>query len=422
MRRARDVKAASPYLPLAVRTVALVVLALPGSRAAAQEQGRDRAKYGSFRLGPVYLSVNAPFTVGVDSNVYNTPEGTSDQSASVTPTLRAVLPVTRHARIKGTGGIVPQYFHREATQRYTDLFGDVRGEVDTGPVTAYGGIGGGRYRQHFTLEIDERLLRHQKSHIFGATLHLGKRVTVSGSQSTVIATFDPEASVDGRAVSQSLDRRSVTRRVELSVPLTRKTSLLPFVDLIDDRFLQASPGLKPTVESQRYGAALSFSELAFLTGTLAAGVRHFGSSQGVPPYSGPFLSASLNSPFVIGTHLVLSANRDVTYSAVASSSGEGRNTYVLSVYRAEVVFELPLRFHGRVSGGYLESRYLLSPDADSVSVPRRDHGWIEGGALLRHFGRHLSLGGRVQHESRTSPVTSRSYDGMAYGLAGEVTF
>jgi len=373
-------------------------------------------------LGPIYFSLRVPFAAGVDSNVYNTPDGTSDQSATVTPSLQAVLPVTRHARIIGTGGIVPQYFHREATERYTDRFGDVRVEVDVGPLTAYAGIGGGHYRQRFSLEIDDRLLRHEKKYLMGATLHVGKRVMVSASQARVTATFDPEATVNGQPVSTSLDRRTVTRHADLSVPLTRKTSLVPFVDFVEDRFLRPISGLKPTVGSQRYGAALSFSELAFLNGTVSAGVRHFGAGQGVTPYGGPFLAVTVSSPFFVGTRLLLAASRDVAYSALTPLEGTLRSTYVNSIYRGDVAFELPLRLHGRVFGAFREANYLVPPDAVPTTAPRRDHGWLEGGELLRHFGRHLSLGGRVQHESRTSPVDGRSYDAMLYGLAGELSF
>ena len=389
----------------------------------AQEQSRDRPKYGSVHLGPFYLSLRVPFAAGVDSNVYNTPDGTSDQSASLTPTLQVVLPLTRHLRIKGSGGIVPQYFHREATERYTDRFGDVRGEVDVGPITAFGGIGAGHYRQRFSLEIDDRLLRHEKKDLMGTTLHVGKRVSVSASQARVTATFDPEATVNGKPVSTSLDRRTVTRHADLSVPLTRKTSLVPFVDFIEDQFLRPTSGLKPVVSSQRYGAALSFSELAFLNGTVSAGVRHFGAGQGVAAYDGPFLAVTVSSPFIIGTRLLLNANRDVIYSAIATTPVDGalRSTYVSSGYRAEVAFELPLKLHGHVSGGYLESRYLLPPGAAPDSISRLDRGWVQGAALLRHFGRHLSLGGSVQHESRTSPVEGRSYGGMVYGLAGDLS-
>jgi Putative beta-barrel porin 2 len=388
----------------------------------AQEEGKQKYKYGSFRVGPVYLSLRAPFSVGVDSNVYNTPDGTSDESASVTPTLLAVVPLTRHARIKGSGGVVPQYFHREASQRYTDLFGDVRGEVDAGPLTAFGGVGGGRYRQRFSLEIDDRLLHHEKRDLAGVTLHIGHRVALTGSQTRVTTTFDPTAVVDDQVVGDSLDRRTTTRRGELSFPLTRKTSLLPFVDVIEDRFLHSTPGLIATVNSQRYGAALNFGELAFFTGTVAAGVHHFGADQGVAPYDGPFLAVTLNSPFIIGTHLVLLATRDVAYSAFAPAVGDLRSTYVNSTYRADVVFELPWRFHGRAFGGYLETRYLLPPNADSTMTPRVDKGWLEGAALLRHFGKHLSVGGSGKHEDRASPIDGRSYGAMVYGLAGEVHF
>lgn len=374
------------------------------------------------RLGPFYLSLRVPFAAGVDNNVYNTPQGTSDQSASVTPTLQAVLPVTRRARIRGTGGIVPQYFHREASQRYTDVFGDVRGEVDVGPITAYGGIGGGHYHERFTLEIDDRILRHEKRDLLGTTVRIGKRVTVSGSRTRATLTFDPEALVGGQPVSTSLDRRTVTQRADLSVPLTRKTSLQPFFEFVEDRFLQPTSNLTPIVDSQRYGAALSFSELAFLNGTVAAGVRRYGPDQGVVPYHGPFLSASLSSPFFFGTRLLLSSNRDVTYSAVPSMDANLRNTFVDSLYRADVLFELPLRLHGRVFGGYRESKYLQPSDVEAATAPLRDHGWLEGVELLRHFGRHLSLGVRAQHESRTSPVDGRSYDGMVYGLAGDLSF
>ena len=402
--------------------VALVMVVLASSSTLAHDKSGGHPEYGSVRVGPVYLSMRAPFAAGVDSNVYNAPLGTSDREAKLMPTLQAVLPVTRRARIRGSGSIAPQYFHREASQRYTDLSGTVRGEVDVGPVTAFGGIGAGRYRERFTLEIDDRIERHEKNDTFGLALAVGKRVTVTASQLRVTSTFDPEAIIDGRPVSTRLDRRNLTRRLEISVPITRKTSVRPFTDFIEDHFLQPTPGLPSTVSSQRFGAALVFSELAFLNGTAAAGVRHFGSEEGVVPYDGPFLSVTLSSPFFVGTRLAVSASRDVAYSAYAAATESVRTTYVLSNYRAEVSFELPLSLHGRVFAGYAESRYLIPVGDEGGVSPQLDHGWLEGVVLLRHFGRHLSLGGRVQHENRMSPVVGRSYGGMAYGVAGEVRF
>ena len=68
---------------------------------------------------------------------------------------------------------------------------------------------------------------------------------------------------------------------------------------------------------------------------VAAGVRHFAAGQGVAPYDGPFLAVTLNAPFLIGTHLVLSMNRDVAFSAFAPTVDNLHSTYVLSNYRAD---------------------------------------------------------------------------------------
>jgi hypothetical protein len=312
-----------------------LVLLVAAAQAGAQEKS-DKNKYGTFRLGPFYLSVLAPFNVGVDDNVYNSPDDpVADRSASITPTLQVVLPMTRHARIRASGGIVPQYFHREASERFTDLFGDVRGEVDLGPITAFGGMGEGRYRQRFTMEIDERVQRHQSTEVFGATLHMGRRLTMTASQLRTTSTVDPEATLDGGNINEFLDRRTVTRRVELGVPITRKTTLLPFVDFITDEFLHPSPDLARTVDSARYGLGLSFSDLAFFNGTAFFGIRHYGAGQGVPPYNGPFLGVNLGSPFILNSRLNLSAGRDVNYSALPPGAGANlRNTYVSSSYRA----------------------------------------------------------------------------------------
>src|SRR5262249_51685763 len=150
---------------------------------------------------------------------------------------------------------------------------------------------------------------------------------------------------------------------------------------------------------------------------------HYGAGQGVPPYNGPFLGVNLGSPFIVNSRLSLSAGRDVNYSALPTGAGANlRNTYVSSNYRAEVAFELPWRLQMRVSGGYLETRSLAPTTGDPLLRPRRDHGWVEGGALLRHFGRHLSIGGRVEHENRVSTDVEHTYDATAYGLAGEVRF
>jgi putative beta-barrel porin BBP2 len=408
-------------LPCSRAAVVTIFLIAACDGAALGQERRDKPKYGTFRLGPFYLVPRLAFTAGVDSNVYNTPTGTSDEAVAVTPNLQAVLPITRRARIKGTGGIVPYYFHKEAKERHTDLFGQVLAEVDVGPLSVFGGVGSGKFRQRFSLEIDERLLRHEKNDVVGGTFRFGHRVSTTASQTTTRYTFDPEAQLNGEPVNVALDRDSMVRRLEFSLPVTRKTSLVPWIDAVEDRFLRSFAGSPRRVRSQRYALALDFGELAFLTGRVAVGVRHYGVREGVPPYDGLFLAVNASMPFVLQTRLQVSSNRDVVYAATPTAEPTVvRNTYVNSVHRAELLFELPLQLHGRTSVGYAEARYLVPTGTDALSAPRRDHAWTLGAALLRRFGTHLSLGGLMERANRKSPVDQHSYQAVRYLFTGEL--
>ncbi len=397
----------------------LVVVTLSMASANAQE----KPKKGGFRFGPFQVSAVAPFTAGVDSNVYNTPIGVGDESFTITPTLQVLLPLGRRARIISTGGIAPYYFHTEKGQRHTDLFGRTRAEVDVGPLTLFGGIQGARYRQRFSLEIDERIRRGESGHLFGATLRIRRQVTLTASQTTVTSTFDPEASFAGQPVSLTLNRETQTRTVELTLPLTRKTSLAPFVDLVEDDFLGVPAGGVRLVRSSRYGATFEFSELAFFKGRASAGIRRFKGGGSVPPYDGPFLAVNLGMPFILGSKLQLAALRDISYSAGPSMAPPNiRQTYVASTYGATVSFELPWKLQGRILGGYDETKYLPLAGADRSVVPPNEHGDTVGGMLLRHLGRHLSLGGIMRFVNRTSPIARRSYSDRLYGVTGDISF
>src|SRR5436190_458507 len=89
---------------------ALAAVVLASGKATGQERPpSERQKYGKIRLGPLYLTPAVTLLAGVDNNVYNTPTGVADESVVLRPALTAVLPVTRHARLKGSGGFVPYY-------------------------------------------------------------------------------------------------------------------------------------------------------------------------------------------------------------------------------------------------------------------------------------------------------------------------
>lgn len=401
----------------------LAVLVIVGALAPTAATTAERSKYGKIRFGPVYITPNLTVLAGVDNNVYNSPTGVADESVRITPSLTVVLPVTSHARLKGVGGVVPNYFHKESSERHIDAFGGGSAEVDIGPLSFSAGAGRARYRQRFSLEIDERILRHESNKSVGASLRIARRISASASQTSLTFTFDPTAVLHGEPIGLILDRDTVTRRFEIALPITRKTSLAPFLDLVEDRFLRSPSGVPARVPSQRYGVAVEFGELAFIVGNVTVGVRHYGASEGVPPYDGLFLDVSAGMPFVLKTRLQLSSHRDVTYSALRPVGAAVRTTYVSSTHRAEILYELPWRLHGRSFVGYSEASYLQPSDSEVTSAPpSRDHAWLVGGALLRRLGDHVSVGAIVQRENRAGALTARTYVGTVYGLTGEVHF
>src|SRR5688572_14691776 len=98
--------------------VAVLVLVCSDGDAAAQsespplrDQRTKRQKYGRLRLGPIYLTPRLTVTAGVDNNVYNDEANVvGDSSLTASPALDAVVPVTRHARLRGSGGFAPYWF------------------------------------------------------------------------------------------------------------------------------------------------------------------------------------------------------------------------------------------------------------------------------------------------------------------------
>jgi hypothetical protein len=383
----------------------------------------EPSQYGKLRLGPVYLTPRLSITAGVDDNVYNTERSrTADEAVIVTPGLELVIPVGRRFRVRSVGSVVPHYFAREKSQRHTDRYGRVGVEGELSRLGAFAWRGEGRFRQRFSLELDERLAREEASWGFGGTLRVGS-VAARASQRQVTSLYERSAEVENVPVGFALDRETLTRSFELKVPLTRRTTLVPWVDLVQDRFLSAGGRERPVVDSQRFAAAFEFTEKALLSGRLGLGVRRFAGNQGVEPYQGLYAAVDVAVPLPLGNVLALSATRDVTFTVTpAAVTDARRNTAIESTYRAELRFPLPASFHGRGSAAYSTLDFLLPTLQDGVPLDRKDDAWGLGGSLLRRFGGHVSLGGMVQQTQRRSSVAGRSYRGLLYGVTGEVHF
>jgi hypothetical protein len=374
-------------------------------------------------VGPVFFTPRLSINAGVDDNVYNDEQSTiADEAVVVTPSLEVVVPVGRRFRVRSFGSVMPYYFATEKSQRHTDRYGRIGVEGELSRLGAFVWRGEGRYRQRFSIELDERLAREESSWGFGGTVRVGP-TTVRLSQRQVTSLYEQGAEVQEFDVHAALDRKTITRTGELEIPLTRRTTLVPWVDLVQDTFLASGPTLEPRVDSQRFAAAFKFTEKALLAGRVALGVRRFGAHEGVAPYQGLYAAVDLGIPLPLANLLQLSATRDVAFTVTPAAALEiQRNTATESTYRAELRFPLPAAFFGRASAAYSALDYLLPTLQDGVALDRKDEVWGIGGALLRRFGSRVSIGGSVQRNHRESTVAGHSYRGLIYGVTGEVQF
>jgi hypothetical protein len=223
-------------------------------------------------------------------------------------------------------------------------------------------------------------------------------------------TYEKGIFVDGRSLSDTLDRDSNQSHFTVTASVTRLTSIDLSADVIDDRFV--ADYLE--VRSYRYLAGLSFRPLAFIRGRVRVGHREVPDGQGVPGYGGPTLDVDATMPlFSFGT-LRGRAERDITYSARRNAAG-GRSVNVLKRYRGDVRFGLPLSLVANPYYGTERSEFVEEGLESSFRPPRLNR---FGTTLLRAFGRSFRAGGTVE---AIEFVGSRSGRRVSYFVTAEWT-
>ncbi len=422
------------------RAVLALVLALGTPLLAwAADSEAPKKRPGRYKIGPVYLTPKLELkNAGVDTNVFNkSAGGAGDTQVVLSPGVGAVLPVGRRLRITGRGFLDLNYFQRESTERSTDRAAEGRVELDVGPFTLFGAGGGGQYKQRFSIDLDERLLRQEKWAQVGARWDLTHRISLTGFGTGRVHRYD-SLLVDGADAKDTLDRNSLIATGEARIALTSLTTLFLSAEALEDRFLSA--GLNPRVtttssghltaeppgrlvQSQRYLCGFELGARALIAGRVLAGYRQFPSgSVSAPPYRGPVAAVSVTTPVLAQGRLDLSADRDVFYSASPAGTADERlrNSYVVARYGGQLTFDLPFDFIGRASVMYEQARYVLPDSGSEGSVRRADNRTTLSSSLLRRFGDNLRVGGNVAWTRRVSNVPGSSYDGLRYGLQAEL--
>jgi hypothetical protein len=413
-----------------IRTLgALALLAIGGQSAGGAEDASKRP--GRYKLGPLYVTPRLELrNAGVDTNVFNSASNeVSDTTVVLRPALLGALPVGRRIRLTGQGYLDLNYFSEQRSERSTDFGGEGRAEVIVGPFTVFGGGGGARARQRFAIDLDERVLRHERWLSAGMRIQFGQRLSSTFSGSTRAYDFESVELGDAN-VKEALDRDQRSAQGQLRYALTRQTTVLASSEVIEDRFAAALPVSEETGLPQTSRTVLSFRHLlgvelgerAIITGRALGGLRELRSGAGIPSYRGPALAVSVAVPLLRFGRLDCQAERDVLYSIERARSLDDRlrNTYVWTRLQATASIHLPFDLLGRMTLARDDASYQQPYVRDGVSLERVDHLWTGGGSLLRRLGDRLRLGGTVMWVERTSNFPEFSYRGLRYGLQGEI--
>jgi len=404
-----------------IATFVVSAIGLPALAAPPETTSRKK-RPGRYKLGPIYLTPKLELkNAGVDTNLFNARAGAiADNSMVLSPGLSGALPIGQRLRLTGSGHLDFNYFRHVSSERSTDFAGEGRAEVDVGPFTLFGGAGGGQFRQRFSIDLDERLLRQEKWAATGFTYRMTNKFSTTLEGTGRIYSFEPSQD-SGRSVQRALDRNELTGTAQLRFALTSQTTLLLSVDAIEDRFLKQT--IEPrTTRSYRYLGGFEFGERALVNGKVLAGFREFPSGQGSPAYRGPAIAVSVSTPLLRLGRLTGFAERDVFYSVSSAVVVNEvlRNSFASTSFRFEASVELPFDLIGRGSFGLQEAKYILPFQFRNTAFQRVDHLWTTGGSILRRFGDSVRIGGTLSWSRRVSNAPGFSYEGFRYGVQAEV--
>jgi hypothetical protein len=380
-----------------------------------------RFHVGQLELTPTFEVTN----LGIDNNVFNDSRNRRDANLIVSPGLRAFLPVGRRLRLGGNGRVDFGWFPREGGESYADVRGASDAELDLGPVTLIAGASGGRQRQRFSIEIDDRILRESHELRGGAGVTLGARTVLVLEGFEGRLRFDPSTAqtpARGEEIQQALDRDTVGGRAELRYRLTEKTTFVARGERQEDDFA-SSPQPESGARRWRMLGGFDFSPTALVSGRLQAGLVVVPEDEGqvVPPYQGLALDVTLSRRLSWFGELRVDARRDVAWAVSRGflEDSERRNSFVDERASAQLSLGLPLDAILRTTVAGEQARFLLPVVQRGRELSRRDRRVTVQGALLWPIGKYLRLGLNALWARRSSNLAGVGYEGWRYGLAAE---
>ena len=394
-----------------ILAIAVAVFLPAGAFAQSTEPGAPPSTV-RLRLGPLYVNPTIGLTgAGVDDNVFNEPDATakSDYTATLSPATDLWLRFGS-SWINGTLKEDLIYYHTYASERSANGSVRVNWFIPLNRLTLNPGMSYTATRARPGFEIDARARRTEIDYNGSIELRIASKTFLGVRGDRRITDFDQQARFLGTSLHDELNRTVTAAAITLRHQATPLTSLSFDVAREQDRF-EFVP-IRDSDSTQIMGG-VKFDPAALIKGAATFGYRDFQPLSGsVPSFRGTTLAVDISYIALGRTRFALTASRDVQYSFDVNQP-----YYLQTGLTASIGQQLfgPLDVVGRIGTQQLDYRNRAGTVV--VAADRVDHVRLYGVGLGYHFGRDTRIGFNVDHQTRTSPVEARQYQGFVYGFA-----
>lgn len=377
------------------------------------QESEDPSANARFHVGPVRLSPAFTFVgPGIDTNVFNEIDNPKrDTTARFAPSSEWWLR-TGPGMLALNTQVEYQHFVKYASQRSWNTQDSGRYSLKFGRVTpfVFGSYANTRARPNY--EIVTRIRHTEDAVGVGTELRVLSKTSVVASASRTRLRYARNDDVYGASLSDALDRKTESVRVDLRQRLSSLTTFVVRAEHQQDRF-DYSPFRD--ADSVRVTPGFEFKPFALISGNAFVGYRSFRPlDPRVPDFKG--LVASLDLAYALpSTRFSARFSRDVVYSFEPTQP-----YYLLDDVTVGVTqmitgsFDVALNV-GRQNLGYQE---LITPGVTSEFGQRNDKALHAGGGFGYWLGHTLRIGLDVDLYKRDSTFyADRNFRSWQAGLS-----
>jgi len=391
------------------------VLLLGAAPAPAQDVARVEpdASRPYVRLGRLLLHPTIALTnLGVDSNVFNEPDGDGprrDLTLTVTPQTELWMRMGR-SWVRGTIREDMVWYQTFTSERSANHQADAGWMLPLNRLTFDAHTAYLRTHDRPGVEVDARSQRRELLYDASVELRARPKTFVGVRADSRTIDFDGAATFSQVRLREALNRTVTSEAVTVRQQLTPLTAVTLDVGRVQDRF-----ALSPLRDSNSTAASLGvrFDRFALIKGRASVGYRDFQPvSSNLPAYRGTTANADLSYAAFGTIRLAVQVYRDVQYSFDVNQP-----YFLLTGLGGSVQRRVSRPFDLVARAGIQRLAYREPIDAAAAAAHRVDAIHTFGAGLGYHPGNEIRVGFDIDQQRRSSPLQARSYHGLRFGTS-----